>query len=60
MANKVAVVTDSLACLTRELVEEYGIEIVPLSFYFRDKIYKDWVDITPPEAYELFLEDPEA
>jgi DegV family protein with EDD domain len=58
--SKVAVVTDSLACLTKELVEEYGIGIVPLSFYFGDKIYKDWVDITPSEAYELFLKDPEA
>jgi len=57
---KVAVVTDSLACLTKELVEEYEIGVVPLSFYFGDKIYKDWVDITPSEAYELFLEDPEA
>jgi len=57
---KVAVVTDSLACLTKELVEEYGIGVVPLSFYFGDKIYKDWVDITPSEAYELFLKDPEA
>ena len=60
MANKVAVVTDSLACVTREMAEEYGIETVPLSFYFKNKIYKDWVDVTPSEAYELFLEDPEA
>ena len=57
---KVAVIADSLACLTRELVERYRIGIVPLSFFFGDKVYKDWVDITPSEAYELFLEDPES
>ncbi len=57
---KVAIVTDSLTCLTRELVEQYGIRIVPLSFYFGDKIYRDGVDITPSQAYELFLKDPEA
>ena len=60
MANKVAIVTDSIACLTRELVEQYGIRIAPLNFYFRDKLYRDWVDITPSEAYELFLKDPES
>jgi len=57
---KVGIVTDSLACLTRELVEQHGIRIVPLSIYFGDKVYKDWVDITPSEAYELFLKDPES
>jgi DegV family protein with EDD domain len=57
---KVAVVTDSVACLPRELVEQYGIRIVPVNFYFRDKLYRDWVDITPSEAYELFLKDPTA
>jgi len=57
---KVAVVTDSVACLPRELVEQYGIKIVPVNFYFEDKLYRDWVDITPSEAYQLFLKDPTA
>ncbi len=56
----VAIVVDSISCLNRELVEEYGITVVPLSFYFGDKIYRDWVDITPSEAYKLFLKDPES
>ena len=60
MMPKVAIVTDSISCLTRELVEQYGIKIAPLNFYFGDKVYKDWVDITPDEAYELFLKDPDA
>ena len=58
--QKVTIVTDSVACLTRELVEQYGIKIAPLNFYFGDKVYKDWVDITPDEAYELFLKDPDS
>jgi len=33
---------------------------VPINFYFGDKVYRDWVDITPDEAYELFLKDPSA
>lgn len=60
MAKKVAVITDSIACLTRELVEQYGIRIAPISLYFENKTYRDWVDITPDEAYELFLKDPDA
>jgi len=57
--QQVAIVTDSIANLTRELVEQYGIVIVPISICFRDKVYRDWVDITPTEAYELVLQDPE-
>lgn len=57
---KVAIVTDSIACLTRELVEQYEIEIVPINFYAGGKLYKDWVDITPSGAYELFLKDPDS
>jgi len=58
--QKVAVVTDSLACLTKELVEKYRIKIVPLNIHFNGKVYKDWVDITPKQAYELFLKSPES
>ncbi len=60
MMQKVVIVTDSIACLTRELVAQYGIVIVPISIYFRDKVYRDWVDITPTEAYEMVLQDPES
>jgi DegV family protein with EDD domain len=58
--QKVTVVTDSVACLPREIVEQYGIGIVPVNFYFGDTIYRDWLDITPSEAYELFLKNPAA
>jgi len=58
--RKVAIVTDSIACLTKEIVAQYGIRIVPLNFYSEGKVYKDWVDIAPAEAYELFLKDPES
>ena len=58
--QKVAIITDSIACLTREQVEQYGIEIIPINFYAGGKLYKDWVDVTPSEAYELFLKDPDS
>jgi len=59
MVQKVAVVTDSIACLTKKLVETYNIAIMPIRLYFKGKIYRDWIDLTPSEAYELFLQDPE-
>lgn len=58
--SKVGVITDSIACLTSGLVEQYGINIVPYSFSIDGRSYRDWVDITPSRAYELFLTDPES
>jgi DegV family protein with EDD domain len=59
MANNVAIVTDSICCLPRDLVERYGIGIVPIGLLVQGKVYRDLVDITPSEAYEFFLQDPE-
>ncbi len=42
------------------MVEQYKIKILPINFYAAGRIYKDWVDITPSEAYKLFLQDPES
>lgn len=58
--QKVAVVTDSIACLTREFIEHYNIGIIPINFYVDGNVYRDWVDITPSEAYELFIKDPDS
>lgn len=58
--QKVAVVTDSIACLTKEFVEQYNIGIIPINFFVDGKLYRDWVDITPSKAYELFLKDPDS
>lgn len=55
-----AVVTDSIACLTRDLAEQYHISVIPLNFYASGRIYRDGMDITPSEAYDLFLNDPRA
>ena len=59
MMSKVAIVTDSIACLTKEQVEHYGIRIVPANILFEDKVYRDWVDISPSEAYRFLEKDPE-
>lgn len=58
-SKQVAIITDSVACLTREQVRQYAIGIVPLNIVYDGKAYKDWVDITPAEAYQLFLKNPD-
>lgn len=57
---KVAIITDSIACLTRELVEKYRIGIVPIHLLVRGKIYRDGIDMTPSQACQMFLEDPDS
>ena len=59
MTNNVAIVTDSISCLTGELIDGYSIGIVPIRLLVQGKVYRDSVDITPSEAYAMFLEDPE-
>jgi len=53
MANKVAIVTDTTACIPREQVEQYAIELVPIDVIFGDKVYRDGIDISPAEFYAL-------
>ena len=54
------IIADSIACLDQKEAEEDAIRVIPLSFYFQGKVYHDWVDISPQEAYKLFLEDPDS
>ncbi len=53
MASKLAIVTDSVACLPKEQVEKYGIEVVPVQVIFEDKTYRDGIDLTPSQFYAL-------
>ena len=48
----VKVVSDSTCDLSAELVERYGIEIIPLHIILGEKEYEDGVDIEPDEIYK--------
>ncbi len=50
---QVAVVTDSVACLPKDIVEKYGITIVPIYMVFDGKISQNGVGDNPAEFYEL-------
>ena len=49
----IAIVTDSTADIPPELIEEYGIHVVPQILIMGDKTWRDRVDIDSPTFYEL-------
>ena len=51
--KKVAIVTDTTACIPQEQVERYGIKVVSMTIIFGDKVYRDGIDISPTEFYTL-------
>ena len=51
--KKVAIVTDTTACIPQEQVARYEINVVPVELIFGDKTYRDGIDITPSEFYAL-------
>lgn len=51
--GSVAIVTDSVSCLPKEIKDEYEIEVVPLNIHHHDKTYLDGIDITPQQVYAL-------
>jgi DegV family protein with EDD domain len=50
--SKVAIVTDSTACIPVEYLRQFPIAVVPLNLIFGSQIYMDGVDITPNEFYK--------
>ena len=49
--KKVAIITDTTACISPELGKKYGIGLVPMHIVFGDKVYRNGVDISPAEFY---------
>ena len=49
--NKVAVVTDSTACIPDELLKGYPIHCIPLQVIWGEDTYRDGIDITSEEFY---------
>ncbi|MDP2917341.1 MAG: DegV family protein [Dehalococcoidia bacterium] len=47
--DKVLIVTDSVACLTPELINRYSVMVVPVNIHFNGRVYRDGVDLTASE-----------
>ena len=48
----VKIISDSTCDLSKELVEQYGVEILPLHIVLGEKEYEDGKSITPDEIYK--------
>jgi DegV family protein with EDD domain len=51
MTAKVAIVTDSAACLSPSMAAEYRIQVVPIHIVFGDKAYRDGIDLSAEQFY---------
>jgi len=51
--RRVAVVTESTCCLPPELARQYGIDILPIPYSLGETEYRDGVDMTRAQFYEL-------
>ena len=59
--SNVLVMTDTVACLPKELADKHGIKIVPASQITCDgKTYTEGVTITARQAYDIIKKDPDS
>ena len=50
--SKIALVTDSLASMPDDLVQQYGIKVAPQVLIWGEEVFLDQVDIQPTEFYQ--------
>lgn len=50
--SKIKIITDSTSDIPKNIAEKYDIEVLPLTIYFGDDEYRDWVDIEPKAFFE--------
>ncbi len=57
--SNIAIVVDSIACITKEQAERYKIGVVPVNIFFNGKVYRDGLDLSAAQAYEFLGKAPE-
>ncbi len=57
--QKIKIVTDSTADLSQEVIEKYGIHVLPLSISVNGQTYLDRVDLQPDEFIEEMIKSKE-
>ena len=55
--NNIKIICDSLCDVNKEYLEQYDIDVVPLTLILGDKEYRDGVDISPEEFYKILREE---
>lgn len=57
-SQNIALITDSTCDIPQELIERYGIVVIPQTVVWGDEILRDRIDITPQQFYERIKADP--
>lgn len=58
--SKVKIMTDSVAGITLELINEFGIKVIPAAnIFINGKSYTEGIDISVSEAYDQIQKDPD-
>lgn len=55
--DKIAIVTDSTCDLPEDLIKSMGIHVIPLRIIYKDREYRDRIEISPEQIYERFSEE---
>lgn len=58
--SDIAIITDSVSCITDEQVKKYKIKVIPVTIFIDDTAYRDGLDISPAQAYKFLQKDPES
>lgn len=58
MKNNIALITDSTCDLPRQYLEQYNIEVVPLTIIWGEEQFRDGVDLSPEDFYQRLGKDP--
>ena len=54
--NSIKIICDSLSDINKEYLEQYDIDVVPLTLILEGKEYKDGIDIRSEEFYKILRE----
>jgi DegV family protein with EDD domain len=57
--SQIAILTDSSANLTPDLIARYSIRVIPMKIHWSGQTYRDGVDITPSEFYARLEQETE-
>lgn len=59
MTKKVILTSDSTTDLSKELIERYNVQILPLGITLGGNLYRDGIDINPDKIYEHYAKTGE-
>lgn len=55
--KEIAVLVDSGTDVPQEVMDEYGVFMIPLQIIYKEKTYTDKIDITPQQVYDRLHEE---